>query len=159
MAQKNGRTGSFDWFLIAIIVGVVALVGLTLLLVFRDSAPPAFRPDDTPEGVAYNYYLAIQQKAYERAYGYLSSETPDFPADAADFFDAVQADWNCTTAEIDRRTYEVAGSEVFDDRAVVTMSETVYSGGGGLFSSGRFPAATIRECIRAAGIPTPSPSG
>ena len=138
MAEKTGQTRSNDWFLVGIVVAVVGLVVLTLVLVFRDSAPPEYRPDNTADGVAYNYFLAIQQKNYDRAYGYLSADIDKYPASAGAFFDEIQGDWSCTSEEIARRSFAVSKSELFDDRAVVTISETTFSGSRDLFSSGRY---------------------
>jgi hypothetical protein len=61
-----------DRFLIGILVfiGVLIIAALGLFL-FRSRAA-AYRPEDTPAGVVYNYVLALQRRDYSRAYGYLA---------------------------------------------------------------------------------------
>ncbi len=150
MAETNGQRQT-DWFLWAIIAGVIVLVGITLFLVFRGSPPPAFQPDDTPEGVAFNYFLAIQQKDYDRAYGYLSPEIVNGPEDAGAFFADIQTTWDCASENFSSRSFEVTKTEVFSDRAVITLSETVYTGSRDLFSSGRYSQSVIVRLERAGG--------
>ncbi len=62
-----------DKFLLGILIFIGLLVVLSLALFFtRDRPQPV--ADDTPEGVVYNYLLALQEKDYERAYAYLADE-------------------------------------------------------------------------------------
>jgi hypothetical protein len=74
-----------DRFLIAIVAGAVLLVGVVLALALLRTNQPGYQPDDTPEGVAHNYLLALQLEDYERAYGYLSPTLPGYPADVGTF--------------------------------------------------------------------------
>lgn len=61
-----------DRFLIGILVGIAALVVLALVVFFARDNSQTYLPDDTPEGVVHNYVLAIINKDYEKAYGYLA---------------------------------------------------------------------------------------
>lgn len=61
-----------DKFLTGILIGVGALVVLALALFFTRQDKRDYLPDDTPEGVAHNYVLAVINKDYEKAYGYLA---------------------------------------------------------------------------------------
>ena len=61
-----------DKFLIGILIGIGALVVLALVLFFTRQDKHDYLPDDTPEGVAHNYVLAVLNKDYEKAYGYLA---------------------------------------------------------------------------------------
>jgi len=62
-----------DKFLIGILAFIGLLVVAALALFFaRDQAEPM--PDDTPEGVVYNYILALQEEDYETAYSYLEDK-------------------------------------------------------------------------------------
>lgn len=61
-----------DKFLTGILIGVGALVLLALALFFTRQDRRDYLPDDTPEGVAHNYALAVLDKDYEKAYGYLA---------------------------------------------------------------------------------------
>lgn len=75
--MMNGR----DRFLWIIVGGALALViaGIVSVgLVARQT--PAPLPDDTPEGVVHNYFLALQNGEYDRAYGYLSDNLEEKPS-------------------------------------------------------------------------------
>ncbi|MCE7858695.1 MAG: hypothetical protein DYG86_02765 [Chloroflexi bacterium CFX2] len=61
-----------DKFLTGILIGVGALVLLALALFFTRQDSRDYLPEDSPEGVAHNYVLAVLEKDYEKAYGYLA---------------------------------------------------------------------------------------
>lgn len=61
-----------DKFLTGILVGIGALIALALALFFLRQDRRDYLPEDAPEGVAHNYVLAVLDKDYEKAYGYLA---------------------------------------------------------------------------------------
>lgn len=61
-----------DKFLTGILVGIGALIVLALALFFLRQDRRDYLPEDTPEGVTHNYVLAILDRDYEKAYGYLA---------------------------------------------------------------------------------------
>lgn len=61
-----------DKFLTGILIGIGALVVLALALFFTRQDKQAYLPDSDPEGIAHNYVLAVLNKDYEKAYGYLA---------------------------------------------------------------------------------------
>jgi hypothetical protein len=61
-----------DRFLIGILVFIALLVTTALVLFFLRPETATYQPDDTPEGVVYNFALAVQNKDPERAYAYLA---------------------------------------------------------------------------------------
>lgn len=61
-----------DKFLTGILIGVGALIILALVLFFFRQDKRDYLPDNTPEGVTHNYALAVLNKDYEKAYGYLA---------------------------------------------------------------------------------------
>lgn len=61
-----------DKFLTGILIGIGVLIVLALALFFTRQDKRDYLPDDTPEGVAHNYALAVINKDYEKAYGYLA---------------------------------------------------------------------------------------
>lgn len=64
-----------DRFLLGILIGIGALVVLALALFFtRKEGALAYGPEDTPEGVVHNYVVAVFQRDYEKAYGYLADK-------------------------------------------------------------------------------------
>jgi hypothetical protein len=64
-----------DRFLLGILIGIGVLVALALALFFiRKDDTLAYGPEDTPEGVVHNYVVAVFQRDYEKAYGYLADK-------------------------------------------------------------------------------------
>lgn len=61
-----------DKFLIGILIGIGVLVVLALTLFFTRQGKVEYMTDDTPEGVTHNYLLALVNKDYQKAYGYLA---------------------------------------------------------------------------------------
>jgi hypothetical protein len=63
-----------DRFLIGILVFIGVLVIAALVLFFVRPGALSYQSEDTPEGVVYNYALAVQNNDVERAYGYLAEK-------------------------------------------------------------------------------------
>ncbi len=69
-----------DKFLIGIIIGIVILVLVAVGLFFsRKTTVLTYQPEDQPQGVVFNYILAIRNEDYTKAYGYLA-EKPGKPS-------------------------------------------------------------------------------
>jgi len=63
-----------DRFLFGILVGIGLLVIVALGLFFTRQDTQEYVSDDTPEGVVYNYALALYRGDHEKAYGYLADD-------------------------------------------------------------------------------------
>jgi len=61
-----------DRFLTGILIGIGVLVIIALVVFFTRSDTQTYVSDDLPEGVVHNYVLAVLNKDYEKAYGYLA---------------------------------------------------------------------------------------
>jgi hypothetical protein len=61
-----------DRFLIAILAGIVVLIAAALVVFFTRQDHASYQPEQVPEGVVHNYVLAVLNKDYEKAYGYLA---------------------------------------------------------------------------------------
>ena len=61
-----------DRFLTGILVGIGLLVVVALAVFFTRKDSQTYMAEDTPEGVVHNYVLAVLNKDYEKAYGYLA---------------------------------------------------------------------------------------
>src|SRR5215207_10559593 len=61
-----------DRFLTGILIGIGLLVVLALAVFFTRKDTQTYVSDDTPEGVVHNYVVAVLNKDYEKAYGYLA---------------------------------------------------------------------------------------
>ena len=119
-----------DKVLIGIVAGILVLVVVAFILAVARPAP-AYQSEDTPQGVAYNYLLALQKEEYERAYSYLSQNIKCYPATQEKFI-----------AEVDdtfwgyhkNTTLSIKSAKIDGDKAIVTVNES-YLEGGGLFDS------------------------
>jgi len=61
-----------DRFLTGILIGIGLLVVVALAVFFTRKDTQTYVSDDTPEGVVHNYVVAVLNKEYEKAYGYLA---------------------------------------------------------------------------------------
>ena len=61
-----------DRFLMSILVGIGVLVVMALVVFFVRGDTQTYVSEATPEGVVHNYVLAVLNKDYEKAYGYLA---------------------------------------------------------------------------------------
>ena len=125
-----------DKFLIAIVAGVVLLIGVAFAVVFL-RPKPTYQTDDTPEGVAHNYLFALQQKDYARAYSYLSPDIDGYPDSVARFTTDISNNGYGFGSGSDSTTLEIASSDITGDQAVVTVRETVFYNGG-LFNNNQY---------------------
>jgi len=68
-----------DKFLVGIIIGIGVLILVAIGLFFtRKSTVLTYQSEDQPQGVVYNYILALRNEDYTKAYGYLA-EKPGKP--------------------------------------------------------------------------------
>jgi hypothetical protein len=61
-----------DRFLTGILIGIGLLILVALAVFFTRQNDQAYVSDKTPEGVVHNYVLAVLNKDYQKAYGYLA---------------------------------------------------------------------------------------
>jgi len=61
-----------DRFLTGILIGIGVLVVIALAVFFTRQDTQTYVAEDTPEGVVHNYVLAVLNRDYEKAYGYLA---------------------------------------------------------------------------------------
>jgi len=112
-----------DRFLIGILafIGVLVLAALVLFFV-RQEQPVTYRADDTPEGVVYNFALAIQRADVEKAYAYLA-DLEDKPTLAA-FRQALLNGYLDTSASV-----EIGEAVILADEAYVLVGIHYLSSG------------------------------
>ena len=121
-----------DKFLIGIVAGIVLLVIVAFVITITRPAP-TYQDENTPKGVAHNYLLALQERENARAYGYLSPSLDGYPASEDEFIAAVQnQSWQFRRNQ--EVTLAVEAADVTGGRAVVTIRESSFRGGG-LFDS------------------------
>ncbi len=61
-----------DRFLTGILIGIALLIVAALVVFFTRQNRAVYATENTPDGVVHNYVLAILNKDYSRAYGYLA---------------------------------------------------------------------------------------
>ncbi len=61
-----------DRFLLGILIGIGVLIVVALGLFFTRQDTQEYQTADTPDAVVFNYVLAVTEKDYEKAYGYLA---------------------------------------------------------------------------------------
>ena len=124
-----------DKFLFGIVIGAVLLAAIAFGVAMT-RPEPSYQADDTPEGVAHNYLLALLNEDFARAYGYLSPMMFDYPADVEEFefeLEEFRFRYNLEASV----SLSIASVEVRGQRATVEVSETTFYQGG-LFDSSQF---------------------
>lgn len=118
-----------DRFLFFIILGIVALVGIALVVFFtRQTAVLEYQADDQPRGVVFNYLLALDKGDYEKAYGYLS-EVSNKPT-----LSKFKQTMALNKTQFITNAVDVTEQSIDGQSATVTVMTTM--GGGGPFDQG-----------------------
>ncbi|MEW6405173.1 MAG: hypothetical protein AB1649_25545 [Chloroflexota bacterium] len=125
-----------DKILIAIVAGVVLLVAVAFIVALT-RPDPAYQAENTPEGVAHNYLLALQQEDYERAYGYLSPDIRHYPRNLDRFITDIQNYGYNFSQDQDSVTLEIVSSRLDGNRATIEVKQTTFYQGD-LFNSGEW---------------------
>ncbi len=117
-----------DKFLTGILIGIGVLILLALGLFFTRQDKAEYIADTTPEGVVHNYVLAILDKDYKKAYGYLADldNKPTYEDFRQSFFNGSV---NPQNSGVDVGTAEINGDEA-------TVTVTVFYSTSDPFSSG-----------------------
>jgi hypothetical protein len=117
-----------DKFLTGILIGISVLAILALGLFFTRNDTAEYIADDVPEGVVHNYVLAILDKDYQKAYGYLADldHKPTYEEFRQSFFNGMV---NPSNTGVD-----VGAAEINNDEAVVPV--TIYYSTNDPFSGG-----------------------
>lgn len=123
---------STDKFLIGIVAAIVLLI-IVALAVTLSQPEPTYQAEDTPEGAAHNYLMALNREEYDRAYGYLSPVLSGYPASAVKFAEDVQ-DYAWSFRLNTDNTLLVESAKITGSQGIVRVRES-YFRGGDLFDS------------------------
>jgi hypothetical protein len=109
-----------DRFLTGILIGIGVLIVVALGLFFTRQDKREYLAEDTPEGVTYNYVLAIVNKDYEKAYSYLADldNKPTYEQFRQSFFNGAVNPGNTGV--------DVGSANINGDEAIVELT-LVYS--------------------------------
>ena len=116
-----------DKFLTGILIGIGVLIVIALALFFTRKDTKQYIKDDTPEGVVYNYVLAVFNRDYEKAYTYLADlkNKPTYEEFRKSFFNG---NINPGNAGVDVGTVEINGDEAIVNISVVYAPNDPFSG-------------------------------
>ncbi|RJP53657.1 MAG: hypothetical protein C4586_01115 [Anaerolineaceae bacterium] len=105
-----------DKFLIGILIGIGVLILLALGLFFTRQDERDYVAEAGPEGVVHNYVLAVLNKDYQKAYGYLADleHKPAYEEFRQSFFNG--------TVNPGDVGLEIGSVEIHENEAVVTLS-------------------------------------
>lgn len=117
-----------DRFLTGILIGIGILVVAALAVFFTRRDTQTYVSEDAPEGVVHNYVLALLNRDYEKAYGYLADleNKPTYPEFRQQFLNGYINPENVAL--------DIGGAEISDDTASVDVTQ-IYNPGDP-FSSG-----------------------
>ncbi len=131
-----------DHFLVGILIFIGVLVIAALGLFFFRSRAPAYGPEDTPQGVVYNYAVALQLKDYARAYSYMAKKDHQPSLDTFErAFLGRQIDPSTSSLQVGDAqilpdgeawvdvTIQYASSGVFDSGSAITQKATLIKQG------------------------------
>ena len=117
-----------DRFLLVILGFIGLLMIVSVGLFFKRQAPQAYRSEATPEGVIWNYVLAIQNGDYERAFTYLQT------ADGRPDFNTFQRSLLINASKIAKTAVQTGDAVIRGDTAHLTI--TIIHTQSGLFDPG-----------------------
>ena len=131
-----------DRFLLAILAGIGLLIVVAVVVVMsQSSGGEQYLSENTPHGVVHNYFLALQRKEYEKAYGYLSDELKNKP-------DLDRFIIDISNAGLDREaSLRIGDISQTDGYAEAELAITNYRTGD-IFNSGRYTtndSAVLRQ--------------
>jgi len=117
-----------DKFLIGILIGIGVLIVLALALFFTRQDKADYIAENNPEGVVHNYILAILNKDYQKAYGYLADleNKPTYEDFRQSFANGMVNPGNTGA--------DVGDAEITNDEAYVQV--TIYYSNSDPFSGG-----------------------
>ena len=117
-----------DRFLTGILIGIGVLVVIALTVFFTRKDTQSYGAEDVPEGVVHNYVVAILNKDYEKAYGYLA-DLPHKPTLDAFRQSFLNGGVNPNNAAVDIGTSDVVGEEASVEVVLIYSPGDPFSSG------------------------------
>jgi hypothetical protein len=117
-----------DRFLMGILIFIGLLVVTALGLFFLRNENPAYGMEDTPEGVLYNYAVALQQHDFQGAYGYLAEK------DNKPTYNAFQQAFLTRQLDTSTSALQIGNIQILED-GTAWVSVTIQYAGNGLFNN------------------------
>lgn len=117
-----------DRFLMGILIGIGVLIIAALAVFFIRKDGQSYVSDDTPEGVVHNYVLAVMNKDYEKAYGYLADleNKPTYDEFRNSFVTGILSPGN---SAIDVGKSDITGDDAYVEVAMIYNPSDPFSTG------------------------------
>jgi len=117
-----------DRFLTGILIGIAVLVVAALAVFFTRKDTQTYISDGTPESVVHNYVVAVLEKDYEKAYGYLADleHKPTYEQFRTAF---IQGQVNPGNSAVDIGNSEISNDEAYVEIALVYSPSDLFSTG------------------------------
>lgn len=122
----------FDKFPIFFILGILVILIITFIILLR-SPKPTYTDDSNPQGVIFNYILALKNSDYEKAWSYLSPTLEEFPRNAERFQQMVSRNSYQFSNLNNDLILKFGTTQRVGNRATVTVIQTIFYNSG-LFS-------------------------
>lgn len=117
-----------DRFLMGILIGIGVLIIAALAVFFIRRDSQTYIAEDTPEGVVHNYIVAVLNKDYEKAYGYLAEL--DHKPTYEEFRNAfVTGNVNPQNSAVDVGASEVTGDDAYVEVSMIYNPSDPFSSG------------------------------
>ena len=115
-----------DRFLIGIFIGIVVLIAVALTLFFTRQEAQTYRGGSSPDAVVFNYALAINEKDYQKAYGYLAEleNKPSYEQFRQSFFNGMV---NSNNVGVDVGRADINGNEATVEIKIIFPSSDPFS--------------------------------
>jgi hypothetical protein len=117
-----------DRFLMGILIFVGLLVAAALALFFFRNEKPAYGAEDKPEGVLYNYAVALQLHDYPRAYSYLAEK------DKKPTYNAFEQAFLTRQLDTSTSALQIGNVQMLENGAA-WINVTIQYAGNGLFNN------------------------
>ena len=117
-----------DRFLTGILIGIGVLIIAALAVFFIRRDERSYISDDAPEGVVHNYIVAVLNKDYEKAYGYLADlqHKPTYDEFRNSFVTGVL---NPDNSAVDVGKSEITGDDAYVEVAMIYNPSDPFSTG------------------------------
>ncbi len=117
-----------DRFLTGILIGIGILVFVALAVFFTRNDAQTYISENTPEAVVHNYVVAVLNRDYEKAYGYLADldHKPEYDAFRQAFLSGYV---NTSGAAVDIGEAVVNGDEAYVEVALIYNPSDPFSTG------------------------------
>jgi hypothetical protein len=109
-------------------LGILVILAIVLVLAMPGSDEVKLLPENTPEGTVQRYVLAIKNRDYEEAYGYLSTSAITDEGRYSSF-----EEWSRMFLNRNRRDpwrADIGEAEYLDNKAFVDVTIEIFSPGG-----------------------------